>query len=176
MSITSDLLWRAALVTALIDAPLVFLAARLVSPELFRGLKWYLVGAALLVYAGLWGSLGSLTYWEAVYSAIFPPWLRWLLPGYGLIFGAVALGFWRLCLFAAHWPAAWFSVMGGLVSRVGHSIGISRGLMRVPMLAGASAESALVFGVFEFIFYWCGIVALAAAARWVGLRLRSRPG
>ena len=33
----------------------------------------------------------------------------------------------------------------------------------IPLLSEASPASALAFGVFEFIFYWCGIVALAVA-------------
>jgi hypothetical protein len=173
--VTSALLWRATLVAVLIDAPLLILAARLVSSELFGKLKWYLAGVALLVYAALWGTYGSVYYWEAVYKAIFPAWSRWLLPaGYGLLFGLLAIAFWRVSILAARWQVVWFILLGGLVSIVGHSIGISRGLMRVPMLAQASAASALVFGVFEFIFYWCAIVGLGAAGRWLGLRLRLR--
>jgi hypothetical protein len=38
----------------------------------------------------------------------------------------------------------------------------------VPLLSEASLASALAFGVFECIFYWCGIVALAVAARKLG--------
>jgi hypothetical protein len=97
---------------------------------------------------------------------VFPAWSRWWLPvGYGLLFGALGLAFWRLSLAASRWPAVWFSLLGGLVSLVGHGIAIRRGLLRVPLLAQASAASALVFGVFEFIFYWCVIVGLAVAAR-----------
>jgi len=69
----------------------------------------------------------------------------------------------------------WFSLLGGLVSLVGHGIGISRGLLRVPLLAEVSAASALVFGVFEFIFYWCAIVGLAVAAWRARLGARGRP-
>jgi hypothetical protein len=171
--LTSELLWRAALVVALIDAPLLFLVAHFVSSGLFRSLKWHLVGAAFLVYAALWGTCGSLIFWDTVYKAIFPAWFRWLLPlGYGLLFGALALAFWRASLLAARGKVLWFCLLGGLVSLVGHSIGIGRGLLRVPLLAQASPESALVFGVFEFIFYWCAIVGLAAAGRGLGLRLR----
>ena len=169
--VTSDLLWRATLIAALIDAPLLILVARGVSSDLFRKLKWYLAGAAFVVYAALWGSLGSVYFWDAVYQAIFPAWLRWLLPAYGLLFGALAIAFWRVSLLAARWQAVWLILLGGLVSLIGHSIGISRGLLRVPMLAGASAASALVFGVFEFIFYWCAIVGLSVASRWLALRL-----
>ncbi len=174
VQVTSDLLWRAALITALIDAALLVVLAHWVSAGLFQRLKWYLAGAALVIYAALWGTFGSVSYWDEVYKAIFPAWSRWLLPGYGLLFAAVALAFWRVSLLAARWQAVWFCLLGGLVSLVGHSIGISRGLLRVPMLAQASAVSALVFGVFEFILYWCGIVGLGAASRWFGLQLRPR--
>jgi hypothetical protein len=166
--LTSELLWRATLIAALIDVPLLILVARRVSPGLFGQLKWYLVGAAFIVYALLWGTFGSVYFWDSVYQAIFPAWFRWLLPlGYGLLFGVLALAFWRASLLAARGQVLWFILLGGLVSLVGHSIGISRGLLRVPLLAEASAASALVFGVFEFIFYWCAIVGLSLAGRWL---------
>lgn len=171
--LTSELLWQAAFVTALIDAPLLILAARWVPSRLFYELKWYLAGAAFAVYAVLWGVLGSVCFWEAVYQAIFPAWSRWLLPvGFGLLYGAAALAFWRASILAAKRQVVWFCMLGGLASLVGHSIGIGLGLLRAPMLAEVSAESALVFGVFEFIFYWCAISGLAAVGRRLGLRLR----
>ncbi len=170
---TSKVLWIATAITIMIDVPLLILVARWVSSELFSKLKWYLVGAAFVVYAVLWGTLGSVYYWDAVYKVIFPAWFRWLLPiVYGLLFGALALAFWRASIFTTRWRVVWFSLLGGLVSLVGHSIGISRGLLRVPLLAEVSAVSALVFGVFEFIFYWCVIVSLGVASRWLSLRLR----
>ena len=175
--VTSELFWWVTLIAALIDAPLLFLVTRFVSSGLFGKLKWYLVGAALLVYAALWGIFGSVYFWDSVYQAIFPAWFRWLLPvGFGLLFGALALAFWRVSRLAAWGQVLWFILLGGLVSLVGHSIGISRGLLRVPLLAEASAISALVFGVFEFIFYWCVIVGLSVAGRWLSLRLRQRDG
>jgi hypothetical protein len=171
--VTSELLWRATLVAAVIDVPLLVLVARRVPPGLFRRLRWHLAAAAFVVYAALWGTFASVLYWEAVYEAVFPGWSRWLLPaGYGLLYGALALAFWRVSLTAGRWPAAWFSLLGGLVSLVGHGIGIQRGLLKVPLLAEASAASALAFGVFEFIFYWCAIVGLAAASRRLGLGAR----
>jgi hypothetical protein len=175
--LTSELMWRITLITALIDVPLLILAARWVSPDPFRKLKWYLVGAAALIYAALWGTYGSVFFWDAVYKAIFPVWSRWLLPlGFGLLYGALALAFWRVSLFAARWQVVWFILLGGIMSLVGHSIGISRGLFRVPMLAETSIASALAFGVFEFIFYWCAIVGISVAARWLSLRLRQVNG
>jgi hypothetical protein len=175
--VTSELLWRATLIAVLIDAPLLILVARWVSSDLFCKLKWYLAGAAFVVYAILWGTFGSVYYWDAVYSAIFPAWFRWLLPFvYGLLFGALALAFWRASILMIRWQVVWFSLFGGLVSLVGHGIGISRGLLRVPLLTEVSAVSALVFGVFEFIFYWCAIVGLSIAGRWLGLRLQQMDG
>jgi hypothetical protein len=171
--VTSDMLWRATLIAVLIDAPLLILIARWVSTELFRKLKWYLVGAATIIYTALWGTYGSVYYWESVYKAIFPTWMRWLLPVvYGLLYGVLALVFWRASLLTTRWQVVLFCLLGGLVSLVGHGIGISRGLLRVPLLAEANAVSALVFGVFEFIFYWCAIVGLSVVSRWLGLRLR----
>jgi hypothetical protein len=43
----------------------------------------------------------------------------------------------------------------------------------VPLLSEASATSALVFGVFEFVFYWCVIVGLAVTARDAGRALHA---
>jgi hypothetical protein len=173
--VTSELLWRATLIAVLVDTPLLILIAQGVSTGLFGKLKWHLVGAAFVVYAFLWGTFGSVYFWDAVYQAIYPAWSRWLLPvGYGLLFGALALAFWWVSHFAPRWPAVWFCLSGGLVSLAGHGIGISRGLLRVPLLAEASAVSALVFGVFEFVFYWCAIVGLSVASRRLGLNLQSR--
>jgi hypothetical protein len=170
--VTSSLLWRAAAVAAAIDLPLLVVVGSLVSPASFRRLKWSLVAAASLLYAVLWFTFGSVTYWDAVYSHVFPAWSRWLLPlWFGVLFGGVALLFWAISVRSAGWPAVWFALLGGLVSLVGHGIGISRGLMRVPMLAQASAASALAFGVFEFVFYWSVIVGLAVGARHAGRAL-----
>lgn len=90
----------------------------------------------------------------------------------GTLFGALSLGFWRLSISAARWQAVWFCLLGGVVSLVGHGIGIRRGLLEVPLLAEASAASALTFGVFEFVFYWSLIVGLAIAAWKADLRVR----
>jgi hypothetical protein len=170
--LTSEVFWRATTIAVVIDVPLLILVARWVSSELFFKLKWYFVGAAFIVYAVLWGTFGSVYYWDAVYSAIFPAWFRWLLPlVYGLLFAGFALASWRVSLLMTRWQAVWFSLFGGLVSLVGHGIGIGRGLLRVPLLAEVSVVSALVFGVFEFIFYWCVIVILSVVSRWLRLRL-----
>ena len=173
--VTSELLWRATSIAVLIDAPLVILIGRWMSSELFRKLKWHLAAAAFVVYATLWGTFASVYFWDAVYKLVFPSWSRWLLPvGYGVLYGAVAVALWRASVAFARWQPVWFCLLGGLVSLVGHGIGIWRGLLRVPLLSEASATSALVFGVFEFVFYWCATVGLAFAAWSAGLQVRRR--
>jgi hypothetical protein len=172
---TSEVLWRATLIAVFIDVPLLIIIARRVSSELFAQLKWYLVGAAFIVYVVLWGTFGSYLYWDAVYQAIFPTWFRWWIPlVYGLLFGVVALVFWQVSTLVARWQAILFCLLGGLFSLIGHLIGISRGLLRVPLLAEVSIASALVFGVFEFIFYWCAILGLSLTIRWLRLRLKQQ--
>jgi hypothetical protein len=171
--VTSELLWRATSIAVLIDAPLLFLIGRRVSSAVFTEIKWELAAAAFLVYSMLWGAFGSVWFWDAVYGSVFPAWSRWLLPlWFGVLFGAAALLFWSLSRRAARWQAVWFCALGGLVSLVGHGIGIARGLLRVPLLSEASAFSALTFGVLEFVLYWCAIVGLAVTARRLGLRVR----
>lgn len=171
--LSSELMWRATLVVAVLDAPLLILLGRGVSRSLFQKLKWHLVGATVILYAALWGVLASGYYWQSVYAAVFPQWARWLLPvAFGPAYGACALGFWALAVGTRRWPAVWFALMGGGVSLLGHWIGIRRGLLRVPLLAEVSPASALSFGVVEFICYWCVIVGVSVASRraWVGLR------
>ncbi len=175
--LTSELMWRSTSITALIDVVLLLMVARFVPAELFAKLKWHVAVAACVVYALLWGVLGSVLFWDAAYSAVFPSWSRWLLPvGFGLLYGALALAFWRMSIHAPRWQAVWFCLLGGAMSLVGHGIGITRGLLRVPLLAEASVISVLSFGVAEFIIYWCMIVGLGVASRWLGLQIRQMHG
>lgn len=172
--VTSQLLCWGTLAAALIDAPLLLLVALRVGSGIFGRLKWYLVGSAFLVFALIWGLCGSVFFWDPVYRLVFPAWSRWLLPFFfGLLEALLALIFWWLGRLASRGQALWFILCGGLASLVGHGIGIRRGLMQVPMLAGASVISALVFGVFEFIFYWSVILGLGLVFRWLGLKLRA---
>jgi hypothetical protein len=166
--VTTELLLSASFVTAMIDAVLLVLVGR-VRRETFRRLKWPLAIAAAAVFAALWGFLASNLYWEAVYRHVFPAGMRaWLPAVYGLAFGVVSLLFWKISVKAPRWPAVWFCILGGLVSIPGHAWGMSRGLMRVPLLSQASPASALLFGFFEFIVYFAAIVGAAHLA----LRLR----
>ena len=168
---TTELFLRASLVTAVVDAVLLALVGR-VRPATWRRLKWPLGASAAFVYALLWGALASGLYWDEVYRHVFPQGLRpWLPLVYGIGFGLLAVVFWSLSVRASRWPAFWFCLLGGLVSIPGHAWGMSRGLMRVPLLSQASPAAALLFGFFEFIVYFAAIVGLSL----VVLRVREGP-
>ncbi len=66
--------------------------------------------------------------------------------GFGLLFGAVAVVFWRVSCRATRWPAVWFVLLGGVVSLLGHGVGFRRGLLRVPLLSEASPASGPASG------------------------------
>jgi len=171
--VTSALLWRCALIVGLVDAPLVLLVAKWVPSGLFAKLKWHLAGSAFIVYSLLWGAFGSVYFWDSVYQAVFPGWFHWLLPlGFGTLYGLLAIAFWHGSRLAPRGQVVCFILFGGMASLAGHAIGISRGLLRVPMLVEASPLSALVFGVFEFIFYWTVIIAMGVAGWWLERRVR----
>jgi len=175
---TSRHLWVAAGWAALLDAVLLALVARFVRREVFSRLAWWLPGAAFLVYLLLWAVFASVLFWDEVYGRLFAAWARWLLPLWmGLVFGAAALVFRALSLRLPGPPAVTFCLLGGISSLAGHGWGIHRGLLKVPFLSRVSAASALVFGVFEFIAYWCLITALAAGVSgWLSTRERPDGG
>lgn len=169
--LTTSIFLLASLVTALVDAILLILVAW-IPPATFRRMKWPLAAGAGVIYALLWGFLASGIYWEEVYRHVFPDALRvWLPMIYGPAFGLLALLFWSLAARAPRWPAVWFCLLGGLISIPGHLWGMSRGLMRVPLLSQASPAAALLFGFFEFIVYFAAIVGIALLT----LRLRGNP-
>jgi hypothetical protein len=166
--ITSKLFWNATTITIIIDILLILLIVRLVSPELFTKLKWFLSFSAFFVYSLIWLIFGSYMFWDEAYGLIFPSWSRWLLPlGFGLLYGLLALAFWYISKYISRWQPVCFVILGGLMSLVGHGVGISRGLFQIPLLANASAISMLTFGIFEFIFYWCSIICLSLFINWL---------
>lgn len=75
--VTSELLWRVTSITVPIDVVLLLLVARFVSAELFAKLMCH-IAVAGVVYALLWGVLGSELFWDTVYSVVFPGSLRWI--------------------------------------------------------------------------------------------------
>ena len=75
VKITTDLLYKAALVFALMDAIYIPLLVWRVRAETFRRMKWSLFIAAALVWYGIWAwAIGN--FWEPVYSYVFPVWAQ----------------------------------------------------------------------------------------------------
>ena len=163
--LTDQIFWAVSLFAALVDAVIVFLIARRLTRERLAQLTWPLAVAAFIFFAAIWASLASGRYWEECYKYLFPAWSRWGLPFYvGVLFGAEALLFAWLARKIPGNVAVNFFILGGLSSLPGHLWGIyGRGMFeKCAVLRQSTPLPALVFGVFEFIFYWCVILGLAA--------------
>ncbi len=159
--LTSEMLWRGALVFALIDLGFVPLLAWRIQPLRFRQLKWMLVVGTAIFWSLLWTWVLDWA-WDSVYSYVFPNWLRtWLPLAQGLHFALIAVIFWSIALHFSS-PVVGFCLLGGLWGMVTHLWAIYWGIVdKPPMLQGVSPTAAVVIAIFEFMFYWCVILSLA---------------
>ena len=174
IKITTELLYKGALVFALMDAIYIPLLAWRVSDEAFRRLKWLLVIAAALVWYGIWAwAIGN--YWETVYSYVFHAWARTWVPWIAFVVaGAIALGLWTLTVRLKRNLVLIYCLMGGVIGSLTHIGAVYRGIVtKPPMLQGASSLAAVVIAFFEFIFYWCTILATAKIMDWMQMRLKN---
>jgi len=174
---TTELMWKAALVAAVVDAALLLLIRRVVTPERFGRLKWPAAGVTALFFGGVWTFAMWGYWWELAYHYVFPDWARTVVPpAYGLMFGAVGLAAWWLARRARGVPGVVFCLLGGVVSLPGHMWAFyGRGMLtKVPILRGVSDVSALVFGVFEFTAYFSGILLAAFVFQGAVERRRTR--
>lgn len=164
---TSDLYWVSALVTALIDGGFVLLLAWRIKPAQFRQLVWALVVASAIFWSMLWTAVLWGDLWDLAFRYVLPGWARWIYPFYGLLHGVVGLALWWLAPRLPGNPVVNFCLLGGLESLPEHLWAIygRRILEKVPLLQGVSPASALVFGVFEFIFYWSIIMSITVLLR-----------
>jgi hypothetical protein len=91
IKITTDLLYKGALVFALMDAVYIPLLLWRIKEETFLRMKWSIVIAAALVWFGIWSwAIGN--FWETVYSYVFPAWAQTWVPWIALVVaGLVAL-------------------------------------------------------------------------------------
>nr|MBI2905227.1 hypothetical protein [Chloroflexota bacterium] len=87
---------------------------------------------------------------------------------------AIALGMWQLALRLPGNAAVAFCLLGGLDSFPGHLWAIyGRRLFEAcPLLQQVSVASALIFGFFEFVFYWSVILIIAALLKRLGQVVR----
>jgi len=169
--VTTEVLWRGALLFAVVDLPFVALLVRFARAIAFRELKRPLLGTTAVFWLGLWLWVVS-TFWQSVYGHVFPAWSRWLLPPFQAGLAClVSWGLWWLACRVPGWPALTFLLGGGAWGIVTHVIAIVRGILEEPpMLRGARPEAALTLAFFEFTFYWCLILTAALMHR----RVRGR--
>ncbi len=164
VKVTTEVLWRATLIFAPIDAVFVSILAWRIDGSAFRAFKRMLIITTAIFWFAMWLVMVSGMFWDSVYHYVFPSWARWYIPpSYGLLFGAVAWLFWHLALRIPGRSVVNYCLLGGLWGALTHVWAISRGILdRPPMLQGASPVAAVVFPIFEFILYWCITVSVAS--------------
>jgi hypothetical protein len=164
LKVTTQVLWQGALIFAVIDILIVAVLARHIKVEKFRDLKWRLVITTGVFWFLLLLTLMSWLFWEPVYHYVFPAWARWFIPPvYGVLFAATGYFFWWLARRLPGNPIINWCVLGGLWGIVTHTWAIYRGILdKVPMLQGASPVATAIMPIFEFAFYYCVILSIAA--------------
>lgn len=169
---TSQLYWWSTIIIACIDLGFIGLLVKLISPARFDQLLRTLMGTAALCWAGIY-TTAALAFWQECYQAVFPAWVPWAAPGYGLLLGGLAGLFWFLARKLPGHPIIPFILLGGLHSLPGHLLGIYSLdlLVKCPLLQQVSPSAALAFGIVEFVFYWGVILALSVVVQNAGHRL-----
>ncbi len=164
LGLTSEDFWRAALITALMDAVFIAILIRLINGAHFCRLKWPLAGAGAI----FWSVFGVALYqgfWETYYRYFASSWLR----AGGVLLITVPMGvilallFYALALRLPGNPIISFCLLGGLESLLEHLWGFyGFKIMEIPLLQGVSPASILAFAFPEYMFYWCIVIGLAA--------------
>jgi len=167
VKITTELLYKGALIFALMDAVYIPLLIWRISEETFRRMKWSLIITAALVWYGIWSwAIGN--FWETVYSYVFPIWAQAWVPWIAFVVaGTVAFGLWVIIVRLNRNFVLTFCLMGGVIGSLTHIWAVYRGIVsKPPMLQGASPLAAVVITFFEYIFYWCTILIIAKILDW----------
>ena len=174
--ITTELLYKSALVFALMDAVYIPLLIWRVRDETFRRLKWNLVVAAAAVWFGIWYWAIS-NFWEIVYVYVFPAWAQIWVPWIAFFTaGVIAFLIWRTALRVKTNVVLVYCLLGGVLGSLTHAWAVIRGIVtKPPMLQGASPISAMTIAFFEYIFYWCVILTLATLIDFVFKKWRMNP-
>jgi hypothetical protein len=162
LKVTSEILWRGALLFALTDLVFVSVIIKIVKPSDLLKMKWALVIVFAIFFTLLFGFITSFLFWDSVYSYVFPSWARWIIPPlYGFLFSLAGLFFWWIAVRSHVGQVTIFCLLGGLWGVITHILAILRGILdKPPMLTGASPAAALTIAAFEFIFYWCICLAI----------------
>jgi hypothetical protein len=162
-AVTSAQMWNAAAVVAAVDVVLAAVLTHRLRPPWRPRLGFALLLVGTLGFATIF-AWGFWTYWGACYDHALPAAMKPFAPLLGAVIGALGWVFWQVARRAGRWTVPVFLALGGLESLPGHLNGIYHyGLLnRCPLLQGMSPASALVFGVFEFGFYWAMALTIAS--------------
>jgi hypothetical protein len=173
LKITTELLYKSALVFALLDAIYIPLLMWRVSDEAFRRLRWTLVIVAALVWYGIWNWALS-NFWDTVYVYVFPAWAQIWIPWIAFVAaGVIAYLLWILTLRLKRNLVPAFCLMGGVIGSLTHIWAVYRGIVtKPPMLQGASPLAAILIAFFEYVFYWCTILVFAKIMNWIWIKVK----
>lgn len=165
ITITSEMLWLSAIITALIDVGLILYLVRRIQRAYFQQLHWPVVLAAGVFWVSYGLMLFALT-WESFYTKFLPdPTNRSLARSMLelLPYPIIGLLLWWLAVQLPGKPAVSFCLLGGIQSLPEHLWGIYRlGMMdKVPFLQEASVASVLAFAIPEYVLYWGSILYIA---------------
>jgi hypothetical protein len=165
--ITTQVLLQGVLLFVVLDLFAVPLLTWRISTDRFGRLLPWLAISGYLTWFLIWAWAISV-YWGSVYRFVFagfPP--QWLPPAMALLETAGTL--------LAAWIASrlfrratlWFCLFGGIWGALTHLWALHRGIVRLPpMLQGAAPWAAVLVAVFEIMFYFCVILALASLLEW----------
>ena len=172
---TSQLYWIAALITALVDLLLIWWLVRWLDKITFRQLQPGLTIASMVFWSVLY-TWAANAFWNSCYQFLFPEWVPRIVFPFGVLVGLLGYLFWWISLRLPGNPLWWFILLGGFHSLLAHFpvIYIENILDNCPILVGVSSSSVLVFGIFEFIFYWCIILIISALVRNLSMHKRER--
>jgi hypothetical protein len=167
LKVTTDILWKGALLFAMMDVLFVVILMSGIKPDDFRKMKRSLLSGMGIFFFLLFGILLSIVFWDSVYSYVFPVWARWIIPPcYAVLFVAYGLFAWWLSLRLPTNTVLNFCILGGLWGILTHVLAIYRGILdKPPMLHDADPLAALVLAAFEFVFYWCVCLGLTLVFR-----------
>lgn len=176
-AVTTHLMWSVTGLLAAIDLAFAAVLSLRVRAPWSPRLAPALLTVGTLSFAVLF-TWALRSYWDSCYAAALPSAMKSLAPLLGAVLGALGWVFWWLARRPGRGAVPLFLLLGALESIPGHLNAIHRFALldRCPLIQGISPASALVFGMFEFGFYWSVVLTASnVVARLLdGSKTRSR--